>query len=486
MVNHFEFHTELTNKRKMYNNLLHFCNKYKIDCFDFVPLTIIINNRKDSLEFNFQSFSDIFNGLENLKNNKNNNRPSIVMKKDKGLYFKVKYLEDNYYNYSNLFIVNVLEKEFFENLTVYIPETHFFEKNLWIVKPTDLCQGKCLEVLDDLKKIFKKIKQFFNGLEIASLEEESIFAKASNENDKNSNQDKKEAQDEQVSKQTPSEIPNQEGNMNDIINTQQSSPTINPAKKSLSNLNNINNKMANSENKNEEKKTFDAFLKKLTQLCQYKSEIKEKNDEKEQDEYNQNEIKKEDNNTQQNNKNKSEGNQEDIIAPNKDSKETEEESIKNAEEAKKEINNDIKKDSRAKSIPKVSNKDNKDKLIKNIDNNKPINNGPSADTKATNKKKYFSNCIIIQKYIENPFLYKNRKFDIRVWVLINHENEVFMFKEGHIKTSSHEYNINSKNSFIHITNYSLQKYSSEFSKFELGNEASYSDLNVNLHNSNNF
>ena len=90
-----------------------------------------------------------------------------------------------------------------------------------------------------------------------------------------------------------------------------------------------------------------------------------------------------------------------------------------------------------------------------------------------NGYKYKSNKIIIQKYIEKPFLYYGRKFDIRIWVLLTHKMAVYIFKEGHLKASSNNYDLDSNNSFIHITNYSLQKYNKYFSKYERGNEVSF-------------
>ena len=88
------------------------------------------------------------------------------------------------------------------------------------------------------------------------------------------------------------------------------------------------------------------------------------------------------------------------------------------------------------------------------------------------------NNLIIQKYIEAPLLYNGRKFDIRIWVLFTFvgkcdKYEVYVFKEGHLKACSDIFNIDSDNLFIHLTNYSVQKYNKNFSKVEIGNEISF-------------
>ena len=116
--------------------------------------------------------------------------------------------------------------------------------------------------------------------------------------------------------------------------------------------------------------------------------------------------------------------------------------------------------------------------IKKVCQSKHNNNAKNNEETGKNivkkeKGDYQSDIIIIQKYIEKPFLYNERKFDIRIWVLISHKMDVYIFKEGHLKASSVNYNINNNNSFIHLTNYSLQKYNKNFSKYETGNEISF-------------
>lgn len=70
---------------------------------------------------------------------------------------------------------------------------------------------------------------------------------------------------------------------------------------------------------------------------------------------------------------------------------------------------------------------------------------------------YCSNEIIIQKYLDNPLLYYKRKFDIRCFVLVDSNLNVFFCREGHLKASSEFYDLGTTNKLIHITNYSLQK-----------------------------
>ena len=100
----------------------------------------------------------------------------------------------------------------------------------------------------------------------------------------------------------------------------------------------------------------------------------------------------------------------------------------------------------------------------------------STSTSISKDNNYRSHIIVIQKYIEKPLLYYGRKFDIRIWVLLTQNLNVYMFEEGHLKCCSINYNLNSDNTFCHLTNYSFQKYNSNFGKYEFGNEVSFEDF----------
>ena len=129
------------------------------------------------------------------------------------------------------------------------------------------------------------------------------------------------------------------------------------------------------------------------------------------------------------------------------------------------------------------------KLEENLNNSSEIINNINLNSiNSVKNKKYINikkkiysritcfNEIIVQKYLDNPLLYKKRKFDIRCFVLVDSNLNVFFCREGHLKGSSELYDINNTNKFIHITNHSLQKKSLKFEQYEYGNEMSYSDF----------
>lgn len=72
----------------------------------------------------------------------------------------------------------------------------------------------------------------------------------------------------------------------------------------------------------------------------------------------------------------------------------------------------------------------------------------------------------MQKYVEKPLLIEGRKFDIRVWVLLTEQMNIYFFKEGYIRTSSDLYSTeDTTNYFIHLTNNAIQKNSSNYGQF---------------------
>jgi len=76
---------------------------------------------------------------------------------------------------------------------------------------------------------------------------------------------------------------------------------------------------------------------------------------------------------------------------------------------------------------------------------------------------------VVQKYIERPLLYNNRKFDIRVWAVATWKRDFYYFRHGYIRTSSHEYTMDSNLNYVHLTNNCLQVFGDKYGAYEEGN-----------------
>ncbi|XP_033733731.1 tubulin--tyrosine ligase-like [Pecten maximus] len=88
--------------------------------------------------------------------------------------------------------------------------------------------------------------------------------------------------------------------------------------------------------------------------------------------------------------------------------------------------------------------------------------------------------FIVQRYIDNPYLLKgDRKFDIRSWVLLDTNYNIYLFREGVLRTASESYKADDLDATLgHLTNHCLQlELSPNFGAYEEGNEMFFDEFN---------
>ena len=485
VVNHFENHFVITNKAKMFINLLNYCEKRNISIFKYVPFTIIFN-LKDENETNKDTKRSTID--KNINNTKYENLKEMINSVEKYVM-----------NYEE--IGNYYQNENYRNYMSYIK----FKERRGDLKSINY---------NEYKKLSKRKKKLLKKRKKRNTVSNSTKSKDTegNKNDKISgftlysdyfnnlieennvplyDKNKEKLYEEEIMKINNKYKSNSDGKI--IIGTK---TCIEIPKTHFSGKNmwivkaiNLNRGMC--------MKIVNSYDQLIKVINKFKEGVdynftKEKLDEL----YNENnkEVKLDINlNKSSSKKNKSFNNNK-ITRKNLNSADKTKTMLINKEILMK------------KNKIVLINKSNMNSVDKNTIVKKPLdeiqidkqNKSKIEEEKKVNEIKekekiYNCNRIIIQKYIENPLLYRGRKFDMRIWVLLTQSMKVYVFKEGHLKTCSIEYNINSKDAYSHITNYSFQKYNTNFQKYEKGNEVPffefqnfldecYSEKNYNIKN----
>lgn len=96
---------------------------------------------------------------------------------------------------------------------------------------------------------------------------------------------------------------------------------------------------------------------------------------------------------------------------------------------------------------------------------------------------------VVQRYIENPLLIPTglRKFDIRIWVLLDTKYNIYVYSQGVLRVSAVTYNnSNYDNIHMHLSNHCIAETHPEYGKYESTNEIFFNEFNNILnHLSNN-
>lgn len=75
---------------------------------------------------------------------------------------------------------------------------------------------------------------------------------------------------------------------------------------------------------------------------------------------------------------------------------------------------------------------------------------------------------MIQKYLSNPYLIDNLKFDLRIYVLIGSISplKIYFYNEGLARFATQDYEEphqeNFKDNYLHLTNYAINKLNPKF------------------------
>ena len=157
MINLFENYKQIGNKENFFINFIKYCCKNKLNPFQYIPFTIVINK-----SFMYEK---CLKNLEEVNTNINQNLSS---------------LNDSKIPYTKLFSLmkasGVSNKDF-DDLFIYISPSFTSEFNYWIVKPPDLFQGMGIKVFNDFKEIKSHCQNLFNGIEKVTAEQEDYCKK---------------------------------------------------------------------------------------------------------------------------------------------------------------------------------------------------------------------------------------------------------------------------------------------------------------------
>ncbi len=152
-------------------------------------MTIVFYYESPSFQTQFEKFEKLFYSIHNHTANSLNKEEFEKKKK-------------NLNKYLDMFKIGIYNATLGFNSTAFIEESHFDNKNLWLIKATDLNRGRCIKIankINDMKNIIKNFSEGISREPKADSEEEENKCdknkKVKNASDKNKKKENKNSSD---------------------------------------------------------------------------------------------------------------------------------------------------------------------------------------------------------------------------------------------------------------------------------------------------
>lgn len=170
VVNHFEFHKEVSSKAGLVKNLAFYCEQNKTNLFDITPITFILDMNKEDFEQTLNSFVGFYHRNMPAEMQKPENQRKVFL----DIPRRTKHFYHNYEKRTNLFGMYGRPKM----TRTFVNGSNY----LWLLKPSYFNRGRGIQIFQSLEEMEKMIVELCEGVE------ENVFFhldKDEKENDKN-------------------------------------------------------------------------------------------------------------------------------------------------------------------------------------------------------------------------------------------------------------------------------------------------------------
>ena len=172
MVNHYEYHSVITNKANLFLNLMKHAEVSEENVFKYLPFTVLFEYGSDNFFIMMDNFGKMFNNIEKYM------VPFDEMDSSKFKFFKMR-IYNNLFPYedhlgiktainipcTHLNINFVKDKENNNNKKENEKNNNKIKKSLWLVKAPDLNRGMCIQIVDNVNSIQKHIINYYRGID---------------------------------------------------------------------------------------------------------------------------------------------------------------------------------------------------------------------------------------------------------------------------------------------------------------------------------